>query len=62
LRVLQERRGHGTTVVASDSPELLAIADQILILKEGTLAFSGTPAELLAAQQQAQAAMAQSRR
>ena len=62
LRVLQERRGHATTVVATDSPELLAIADQILILKEGTLAFCGTPAELLAAQQQAQAAMAQSRR
>ncbi|NDC14234.1 MAG: ATP-binding cassette domain-containing protein [Synechococcaceae bacterium WB9_2_170] len=62
LQELQNRRGRATTLVASDSPELLTIADQILILKEGSLAFSGTPAELLAAQQQAQAAMAQSRR
>ena len=58
LRVLQQRRGALTTLVASDAPELLPIADRIVILKEGTIAFSGTPAELLAAQQQAQAAMA----
>jgi len=55
---LQQRRGALTTLVASDAPELLPIADRIVILKEGTIAFSGTPAELLAAQQQAQAAMA----
>jgi ABC-type bacteriocin/lantibiotic exporter with double-glycine peptidase domain len=58
LEVLQQRRGALTTLVAADAPELLPIADRIVILKEGTIAFSGTPAELLAAQQKAQAAMA----
>lgn len=58
VNILKQRRGQGTTLVATDSTELLAIADHIVILKEGTVAFSGTPAELLAAQQKAQAAMA----
>jgi len=58
MGVMQQRRGALTTLVASDAPELLPIADRIVILKEGTIDFSGSPAELLAAQQQAKAAMA----
>jgi ATP-binding cassette subfamily C protein/ATP-binding cassette subfamily C protein LapB len=58
LSILQERRGSMTTLVTGDAPDLLKLADQIVVLKEGTVAFSGTPAALLAAQQQAQAAMA----
>lgn len=58
LELLQQRRGSVTIVVASDAPELLPIADRIVVLKEGAVAFSGTPAELLAAQQQSKAAMA----
>ena len=56
LEILQQRRGQGTTLVASDAPDLLPLADQIVLFKEGSIAFSGTPAELLAAQRQAQAA------
>jgi ATP-binding cassette subfamily C protein LapB len=51
LQVLAQRRGKGTTLVVSDAPELLEIADQIVILREGSVAFAGTPAELIAAQQ-----------
>lgn len=51
LQLLQQRRGRQTIVVAADQPELLQIADRIVVLKDGTVAFSGTPAELLAAQQ-----------
>jgi ATP-binding cassette subfamily B protein len=58
LRILQQRQGQGTTLVASDAAELLPIADQIVLLREGSVAFAGTPAELLAAQRQAQAAQA----
>jgi ABC-type bacteriocin/lantibiotic exporter with double-glycine peptidase domain len=56
LQILERRRGHGTTLVASDDPELLTMADQIVLLREGTVAFSGSPADLLKAQRQAQAA------
>ncbi|MBM5801157.1 MAG: ATP-binding cassette domain-containing protein [Cyanobacteria bacterium K_DeepCast_35m_m2_023] len=52
LQQLQRRRAQQTTLVAADQPELLQIADRIVVLKDGTVAFSGTPAELLAAQQQ----------
>ncbi|MEY4358760.1 MAG: alpha-hemolysin translocation ATP-binding protein HlyB [Cyanobacteriota bacterium] len=58
VTTLEQRRGRATTVVSGDTPELLKLADQIVVLREGTVAFSGTPAALLAAQQQAQAAMA----
>jgi len=58
LRMLQDRRGVQTTIVATDEPQLLQMADRIVILREGSIAFSGSPAELLAAQQQAQAAAA----
>lgn len=51
IEVLLQRRGNGTTLVVSDAPELLEIADQIVILREGTVTFAGTPAELIAAQQ-----------
>ena len=51
MAALADRRGQGTTLVVSDAPELLEIADQIVILREGSVAFAGTPAELIAAQQ-----------
>ena len=60
LTVLQQRKGHGTTLVVSDEPRLLELADQIIVMRSGTVSFSGTPQELLAAQQKAamqQAAM-----
>jgi len=50
LAQLAERRGSGTTLVAADHPGLLQIADRIVVLKDGAALFSGTPAELLAAQ------------
>jgi len=50
LAQLAKRRGAVTTLVASDHPELLQIADRIVVLKDGAALFSGTPAELLAAQ------------
>lgn len=56
LQILKQRRGLGTTLVASDDPELLTMADQIVLLREGTVAFSGSPTDLLKAQRQAQAA------
>lgn len=58
MELLRQRRGVITTLVASDNQDLLPIADRIVILKEGTVVFVGTPAELLAAQQKAQAALA----
>lgn len=61
LNVIKQRRGTQTILVAADSPDILPIADRIVILKDGSLAFSGTPSELLAAQQQAQAARAGAR-
>lgn len=51
LEVLTARRGQGTTLVVADAPEILEIADQIVILREGSVAFAGTPADLMAAQQ-----------
>jgi ABC-type bacteriocin/lantibiotic exporter with double-glycine peptidase domain len=51
LTVLQQRKGHGTTLVVSDEPRLLELADQIIVMRAGTVSFSGTPQELLAAQQ-----------
>ncbi|MEN9766682.1 MAG: hypothetical protein RLZZ32_642 [Cyanobacteriota bacterium] len=53
IEVLRQRKGSGTTLVVSDRPELLEIADQIAILRDGALAFAGTPEELIAAQQKA---------
>ena len=58
LTQLNARRGQATSVVVSDAPELLEIADQIVILRDGAVAFSGTPAELMAAQQKAAASKA----
>jgi ATP-binding cassette subfamily C protein LapB len=53
IEVLRQRKGSGTTLVVSDRPELLEIADQIAILRDGALVFAGTPEELIAAQQKA---------
>ena len=60
LKLLQQRKGGATTIVVSDEPRLLELADQIILMRAGTVSFSGTPQELLAAQQKAamqQAAM-----
>ena len=48
-------------VAVSDEPRLLEMADQIILMKAGTVSFSGTPKELMSAKQKAamqQAAMA----
>ncbi len=61
LRLFEQRRGQITMIVASDEPRLLEIADQIILMKAGTVSFSGTPQDLMAAQKKAamqQAAMA----
>ena len=61
LRLFQKRRGLVTTIVVSDEPRLLEMADQIILMKAGTVSFSGTPKELMSAKQKAamqQAAMA----
>jgi iron(III) transport system ATP-binding protein len=56
IGLLAQRKGKATTVVVSDAAELLEIADQIVVMREGAVAFAGTPAELLEAQQKAVAA------
>lgn len=53
-QLLRQRRGSGTTIVASDDPQLLQIADQIILLKAGCVAFSGSPQDLLETQKKAQ--------
>lgn len=54
LDLLKRDRGVVTTLVTTDTPDVMSIADRIVILKEGSIAFNGTPTELLAAQQKAQ--------
>jgi len=60
FRLFEKRRGLVTTIVVSDEPRLLEMADQIILMKAGTVSFSGTPQELMSARQKAimqQAAM-----
>jgi len=49
---LQKQKGISTMLVASDRPGLLQVADRILVLRDGAIAFDGTPTELLTKQQQ----------
>ena len=61
LNLLKQRKGKGTTLVVSDEPQLLEIADQLVLMKAGTVSFVGTPQELMEPQKKAamqQAAMA----
>lgn len=53
LQQLLNRRGQCTTIVISDEPKVLESADQIILMKDGTATFSGTPQELVAAQRNA---------
>ena len=53
LQRLVERRGQCTTIVISDEPKVLEYADQIILMKDGSATFCGTPQELLAAQRKA---------
>lgn len=58
LELLRQRRGSGTTIVVSDNPELLQVADQIILMKAGCVSFSGTPQDLLELQKKVQTQLA----
>ncbi|MFY8148532.1 MAG: ATP-binding cassette domain-containing protein [Prochlorococcaceae cyanobacterium] len=48
LAWLREHRGTSTSLLVSEDPELMALADRLVLLRSGTVAFQGRPAELLA--------------
>jgi ABC-type bacteriocin/lantibiotic exporter with double-glycine peptidase domain len=45
--LLQRRRGHATTLVVADDPQLVALADQVVVMRDGSVVFSGSPSELV---------------
>ncbi|QEY31538.1 ATP-binding cassette domain-containing protein [Synechococcus sp. RSCCF101] len=51
LRYLQESKQCRITLISSELPEVLELADTILVMDRGTARFVGTPAELLSARQ-----------
>ena len=44
---LLRRRGRATTVVVADDPQIVALADQVIVMREGSAVFSGSPSELV---------------
>jgi ABC-2 type transport system ATP-binding protein len=48
LRLLRARDGLSILVTSHNMPEMEALCDRILFLQQGRIAFSGTPAELIA--------------
>jgi ABC-type bacteriocin/lantibiotic exporter with double-glycine peptidase domain len=44
---LLRRRGRATTVVVADDPQIVALADQVVVMREGSAVFSGSPSELV---------------
>ncbi len=48
LTWLQEQRGSTTSLVISEDPELMSLADRLVLMRAGTVAFQGRPAELVA--------------
>jgi ATP-binding cassette subfamily C protein LapB len=47
IDILQRRRGQATTLVITDDPKLVALADQVVVMRDGTAVFSGSPSELV---------------
>jgi ATP-binding cassette subfamily C protein LapB len=47
VNILQRRRGRGTTLVVADDPQLVALADQVVVMRDGAAVFSGSPSELV---------------
>jgi ATP-binding cassette subfamily C protein LapB len=45
--LLQRRRGRATTLVVADDPQLVAMADQVVVMRDGAAVFSGSPSELV---------------
>jgi ATP-binding cassette subfamily C protein LapB len=50
LDLLTAMRGTVTSVIVTDDPDVIAKADQVVVLKGGTLVFQGSPAELVGSQ------------
>jgi ATP-binding cassette subfamily C protein/ATP-binding cassette subfamily C protein LapB len=47
VNCLLRRRGRATTVVVADDPQIVALADQVVVMREGSAVFSGSPSELV---------------
>ncbi len=47
---LLRRRGHGTTLLVADDPRLVALADQVIVMRDGAAVFSGSPSDLVSRQ------------
>jgi len=45
--LLQRRRGRATALVIADDPQLVALADQVVVMRDGAVVFSGSPSELV---------------
>jgi ATP-binding cassette subfamily C protein/ATP-binding cassette subfamily C protein LapB len=45
--LLQRRRGRATTLVVTDDPQLASLADQVVVMRDGAVVFSGSPSELV---------------
>jgi len=50
LSYLQQQRGAITTLLVSDDPRLMAVADYVVLMRDGAVVFKGTPAELVSKQ------------
>ena len=50
LSYLQQQRGTITTLLVSDDPRLMAVADYVVLMRDGAVVFKGTPAELVSKQ------------
>ena len=47
ISYLLSRRGSATTLVVTDNPQVVGLADQVLVMRDGAVVFSGSPAELV---------------
>ena len=47
VEILQRRRGKATTLVIADDPKIVALADQVVVMRDGSAVFSGSPSELV---------------
>ena len=47
IKYLLTRRGSATTLVVTDNPQVVCFADQVVVMRDGGVVFSGSPSELV---------------
>lgn len=50
MRYLHEQRGTITTLLVSDDPRVISVADYVVLMRDGGVVFKGTPADLVSKQ------------